>query len=381
MTGQGNLAFQNNTIPPPAPAGLQFADEGLAVEGGDTVVLGKDIAAGAYPVFSNDRVINTQGFSLKFYDAEPANIFMDLYPGFLQITNNVSGGGAFFNDTLFNIFDNFGQISAGISGVNGFICDVYPGAVSSPQITLRNSRFAGTNYSVYAFDEGTAVPKIDETILVDIQGKGMRWGADNIFGDTYFGFGWQSPLNPFTQDVFWMDLADIDSMAYFEERQNPFKSALTVRNQLPGSRDVLNVVGGENQLNVQTNDSSGFAIARINLLDPTETSRGFLEWEEIGDSVALYGNEVRLNSMAGIMVVVNPSGNVNFTQSVFVGDQIQNPTAKVDIKGQDVNPNSAPLKLQPGGALMAVPEDGAFEYDGTDLYFTVGLTRKLVSLI
>lgn len=381
MNGIGTLTFQNNPAAPLPPGLLTNADEGLSVFGGNTAQLGGDIAAGGWPVFTNDRVINTQGRALRFVDAEPETAYSQITPLTFEIVDNANSAGAIFNTSLFNIFDNFGQISAGISGVNGFICDVYPGAVSGPQITLRNNRFAGTNYSVYAFDEGTAVPWIDETVLVDIQGKGMRWGADNIGGDTYFGWGWQSPLNPFTQDVFWMDLADIDSMAYFEERQNPFKSALTVRNQLPGSRDVLNVVGGENQLNVQTNDSSGFAIARINLLDPLDTSRGFLEWEEIGDSVALFGNEVRLNSLAGIMVVVNPSGNVNFTQSVFVGDQIQNPTAKVDIKGQDVNPNTAPLKLQPGGALMAVPEDGAFEYDGTDLYFTVGLTRKLVQLI
>ncbi|WP_019360503.1 hypothetical protein [Pseudomonas asplenii] len=39
------------------------------------------------------------------------------------------------------------------------------------------------------------------------------------------------------------------------------------------------------------------------------------------------------------------------------------------------NPRSAPLKFNPG-ANMAIPENGAFEYDGSHLYFTIGGVRK-----
>lgn len=38
----------------------------------------------------------------------------------------------------------------------------------------------------------------------------------------------------------------------------------------------------------------------------------------------------------------------------------------------------APLKLAPG-VLLTTPEDGAFEYDGTHLYFTIGSTRTLIA--
>lgn len=40
---------------------------------------------------------------------------------------------------------------------------------------------------------------------------------------------------------------------------------------------------------------------------------------------------------------------------------------------------TAPIKLV-AGPLMTTPEDGAMEYDGTNLYFTIGSTRKLVNL-
>lgn len=40
----------------------------------------------------------------------------------------------------------------------------------------------------------------------------------------------------------------------------------------------------------------------------------------------------------------------------------------------------APLKLA-AGTNLATPQNGAFEYDGTSLYFTTGGTRKTVSLV
>jgi hypothetical protein len=44
---------------------------------------------------------------------------------------------------------------------------------------------------------------------------------------------------------------------------------------------------------------------------------------------------------------------------------------------------SAPLKLKPssGAVKLTTAEDGAFEYDGTSLFFTVGATRKTVTLV
>lgn len=55
--------------------------------------------------------------------------------------------------------------------------------------------------------------------------------------------------------------------------------------------------------------------------------------------------------------------------------------AQVDIAGNIAgNPRSAPIKLH-AGINMETPENGAFEYDGTTLYFTTGGVRKTISLV
>lgn len=65
--------------------------------------------------------------------------------------------------------------------------------------------------------------------------------------------------------------------------------------------------------------------------------------------------------------------------TVRVGDTSAG-TAKIDIIGNVAGTaGRAPLKFHPG-ANMSVPEDGAFEYDGTNLYFTISSTRSAVVL-
>lgn len=62
-----------------------------------------------------------------------------------------------------------------------------------------------------------------------------------------------------------------------------------------------------------------------------------------------------------------------------VGIGASNPTAALHIKAGTAAAGSAPLKLT-AGTNLTTPEDGAFEFDGTNLYFTVGGVRKTVTL-
>lgn len=59
---------------------------------------------------------------------------------------------------------------------------------------------------------------------------------------------------------------------------------------------------------------------------------------------------------------------------------VTTPTAWVHIGAGTAGANSAPLKLTAGTNLTS-PENGAFEFDGTNLYFTVGGVRKTVTLV
>lgn len=56
------------------------------------------------------------------------------------------------------------------------------------------------------------------------------------------------------------------------------------------------------------------------------------------------------------------------------------PTAKLHIAAGTAAATSAPLKLT-AGTNLTTPENGAFEFDGTNLYFTVGGVRKTVTLV
>jgi len=56
------------------------------------------------------------------------------------------------------------------------------------------------------------------------------------------------------------------------------------------------------------------------------------------------------------------------------------PTAHLHIGAGTATANTAPLKLT-AGTNLTTPENGAFEFDGINLYFTVGGVRKTVTLV
>jgi len=67
------------------------------------------------------------------------------------------------------------------------------------------------------------------------------------------------------------------------------------------------------------------------------------------------------------------SANITIS-SINTGISQTSPTAKLHISGGTATANTAPIKIDSGTALTT-PEDGAFEYHGTHLYFTIGSTR------
>lgn len=61
-----------------------------------------------------------------------------------------------------------------------------------------------------------------------------------------------------------------------------------------------------------------------------------------------------------------------------VGIGTTTPTGKLSISSSDGTVSSAPLKLT-AGINLVTPEDGAMEFDGTNLYFTSGGTRRTLA--
>jgi len=65
---------------------------------------------------------------------------------------------------------------------------------------------------------------------------------------------------------------------------------------------------------------------------------------------------------------------------VGIGSTVTSPTARLHLPAGTATAGTAPLKLT-SGTNLTTPEDGTLEYDGTNLYFTTGGTRKTVTLV
>ena len=70
-------------------------------------------------------------------------------------------------------------------------------------------------------------------------------------------------------------------------------------------------------------------------------------------------------------------GNAMIQGSVGIG-QTSAPTARLHLPAGSTGAGTAPLKLT-SGSVLTTPENGAMEYDGNHLYFTIGSTRYTIS--
>ena len=92
----------------------------------------------------------------------------------------------------------------------------------------------------------------------------------------------------------------------------------------------------------------------------------------IANSIAIGANA---SVAASNSAVIGASGT-----AVKVGINMTTPTARLHLPAGTATAGTGPLKLT-SGTNLTTPEDGVFEYNGTDLFFTVGSTRKTVTLV
>lgn len=107
-------------------------------------------------------------------------------------------------------------------------------------------------------------------------------------------------------------------------------------------------------------------------------------WNTTGAPTAINANIADTASDAtSLLMNLQLANNSIFKVSktnVGIGMGASLPSARLHLPAGTASASSAPLKLTAGTNLTA-PEDGVFEFDGTNLYFTVGGTRKVVSLV
>jgi hypothetical protein len=80
-------------------------------------------------------------------------------------------------------------------------------------------------------------------------------------------------------------------------------------------------------------------------------------------------------AQAAAIALKAPIANANFTGRIGIENT---PSARLHLPAGNSGAGFSPFKLTTGTNL-ATPEDGAMEYDGTNLYFTVGSSRKTLT--
>lgn len=97
-----------------------------------------------------------------------------------------------------------------------------------------------------------------------------------------------------------------------------------------------------------------------------------------GDTDAFIRGQIIYSHATDSMAIATAASNrltVSSAGRVAIGTHT--PTAWLHLPAGLATANSAPIKLT-AGTLLSTPEDGALEYDGTHVYFTVGSTRTQI---
>jgi hypothetical protein len=154
--------------------------------------------------------------------------------------------------------------------------------------------------------------------------------------------------------------------------------ASAVTGAVNGFRVAAAATGAINISAVNTNNSSSTAAARLTATTASGGGDPYVLWAT-GDQTYIAGID---NSLASDSFVLGqgtdpstPTGTFAITiDASKMGIYQSTPTAKLHIGAGTATANTAPIKLTSGTALTT-PEDGAIEYHGSHLYFTIGSTR------
>lgn len=96
-------------------------------------------------------------------------------------------------------------------------------------------------------------------------------------------------------------------------------------------------------------------------------------------NILAFGNNIKITQANDFMYLggIITANLSNLYSLPRVGIGVDNPTARLHLRAGSNLQQSAPIKID-AGTKMTTPEDGAIEYDGTNLYFTVGTTRHII---
>lgn len=308
---------------------VSAAMNGVSLVGGTTVVLGQDVGAVGNPAaLISNREIPMEGFFLQFFRTDIPDMSVQIQPGvadspafliestFTGPDDNVS----FITQTINNSVDNV-ALTIGIVGID----------INLTQNSL------GTSQGITIDVTGGSSPKgivINTTADIDTPPTGIEvttynsaiGGSNNVTG------------------LMLTSVTDGDGIAY----------GINSVAQTNGTNDAIAILLTANAFG--TGRAQGLAVS----VDSTSsTAIGLTVFASTGGGAA--------------------PGYAAIFESGFVGVNISTPTARLHIAAQTSTAGTAPLKLASSATLLGTAETGAFEYNGTNLFFTrTGTTRETI---
>jgi len=212
-------------------------------------------------------------------------------------------------------------------------------------------------------------PNIDEVLS---QGGFLLADRQMSIGSSVF-----SILNSSSGTILKLDRATEYSLGDLDGTDFGYKIKIEARNIFIGSELYPgNSIYIEDAFNRMTISSPALSISgNINVLGSFKLNSGSLGAGKVLTSDA-FGVGTWQTTAANYWVS-STANNINNTNVLGVGIGVTSPAAALHIKAGTTT--LAPLKFSSGG-LLAAPVDGVIEYDGVNLYFTSGITRKIFPL-
>jgi hypothetical protein len=365
MNGFGGITFQN--IPAvSSPGGLVAAAEGLTIDplNPGTVLFGGDSANPGY--FSdpfNFRIIETEGAGITLRSVYDPDWMVSFSPGGVDAANGSNSVGNYMC---------FAELNASYAVVGVATFPEYVNG-TGPMFYLNNLQGTNnSNFELQAYDSGLD-PYQDGYIMAKVGGYGLKvlgYGVPFMFSTAYTGTN--TPVPDFVIDYNGAALAQFNG-------DKVAQSVVRIENTVAGNTEpVLEVVGDTSWVRMKATAATR---TLIDMEDAGGTVRGYISWDSATNVVRVQGsNEVRV--MQGTIDRIRVTGSqVNFNAPLRVGALTGAAAARLHISAQTAAANTAPLMFEASATLMTTPQDGAFEFDGTNLYFTVGGVRKIIQLI
>jgi hypothetical protein len=333
----GNSAIIFKNLPPKAPdVPVTGADNGLHVDTG-LVKMGGPLI--------EETLIEASGFHWELGDVA-TSLFIDFVPA-----NGIIGIG-------------------GTESTSGAQIEVLP----LQQLILFGNWVGGVFFDALVFDMGAGEYSIgDQNTSIFLSAGEISFDNDNqIMTGSGFGFLVDNSTKilalgdwNFIENNFQMQIEDLHLLVWDGNGGNYFNI------------DV-------NQSFYQLGDLAGVANFNYIFLDDANSTFGFYQNTDAFLSLDILNGLYQIGDIDGsgfgakiIVDDANRKITLNSGSQVLIWSSglLSGLRAKLSAGAATL----APLQFQPGTNLTT-PVDGTMEYDGTNLYFTVGTTRKIVTL-